>query len=104
MSGVSRLSTASARLLILSDLEAAVGCRGRLTSSRFPLFLLQGETGDPGPPGLPAYSPYPSVAKGLCRAFFAFTSPGLCGLWWTQSHELGGKTFCSALNLGEPVS
>ena len=85
-----------ARLVVLSDLEAAFGCRaprGQLTFSRFPVFLLQGERGDPGPPGPPAYSPYPSVAKGLCCSFFALTSRGLCRLLWAQSRELRGKPF-----------
>lgn len=39
--------------------------KANLTFLYFPLFFLQGEVGDQGRPGAPAYSPHPSLAKGL---------------------------------------
>ena len=63
-SGVSRLGAASARLLVLSGLWAAVGCRGRLTSSPFPLFLSREKRATPAPPACqptPHILPWPKV-------------------------------------------
>lgn len=61
--------------------------------SLLPFFFLQGEVGDQGRPGAPAYSPHPSLAKGLyvispaCLYYMYILS---C---YRQSHELARKIY-----------